>query len=66
MSHKIEFTFTDGTQKTFTHEGRAGGSYTKRLTFEGEFAVVTDEYGRRFAYPAARIKDVYEEPLRYY
>jgi len=41
---------TDGTVREFKHLGRPGGSYTVRLTFEGEFAIVTDEWGDRNGY----------------
>jgi hypothetical protein len=60
----ITFKMKDGTKREFRHEGRAGGSYTKRLTFEGEFAIVTDEYYKRTAIPAAMIAEVIEEPDR--
>ena len=52
----------DGTERRFMHEGRAGGSYTKRLAFEGVFAVITDEYGKRTAIPAADIAQIEESP----
>lgn len=58
----ITFHMKDGTTKSFPHVGRPGGSYTKRLSFEGAFAVVTDEYGKRTAIPAADIAEVIEEP----
>jgi hypothetical protein len=54
----------DGTVREFPHVGRAGGSYTKTLKFEGAFAVIEDEYYRRTAIPAADIAEVIEKPER--
>lgn len=61
----ITFTMKDGSKREFKHEGRPGGSYTKRLTFEGAFAVVTDEYYNRTAIPSADIKEISEAPERW-
>ena len=60
----ITIKFRDGTTREFPHEGRAGGSYTKRVTFEGVFVVITDEYGTRTALPAADIAEVIDRPER--
>ena len=60
----ITIKFKDGTERNFKHEGRPGGSYTKRLTYEGAFAVVTDEYGKRFSFPADSIMEIIERPVR--
>jgi len=60
MSERIIFTMVDGTTREFVHRGRPGGSYTIRLSFEGEFAIVTDEWGDRTAIPGARIAEVKE------
>lgn len=62
----ITFKMKDGTKREFRHEGRPGGSYTKRLSFDGEFAIVTDEYYRRTCIPAAEIAEIIEEPDRGY
>lgn len=48
----------DGTTKTFKHEGRAGGSYTKRLRYEPGFVVVTDEWYNETAIPTDLIAEV--------
>lgn len=40
----IKIKFRDGSVREFKHQGRAGGSYTKSLSYEGAFAIVTDEY----------------------
>lgn len=60
----IVFKMKDGTTRAFPHEGRSGGSYTKTLTFEGAFAIVTDEYYKRTAIPAEDIAEVVETPER--
>jgi hypothetical protein len=54
----------DGSVRHFPHVGRAGGSYTKRIAYEGGFAVITDEWDNRTAIPAADIAAVYERPDR--
>lgn len=61
----IEIKFKDGTVRKFPHEGRSGGSYTKAVRFEGAFVVVTDEYSRRTAFPAADVAEVTETPVYY-
>lgn len=61
----IKITMKGGAVREFKHEGRPGGSYTKRLKLEGAFAVVTDEYDRRTIIPAADIKEIDERPTRF-
>lgn len=53
---------TDGTKKEFEHRGRAGGSYTKKLSFEPGFVVITDEYGERTCIPERLVQEVVERP----
>lgn len=48
----------DGTVRDFQHTGRAGGSWTKEIKYEGAFAVITDEWGQQTAIPAADIAEV--------
>ena len=60
----ITITMKDGSVREFEHEGRGGGSYTKRLSFDGAFAVVTDEWDNRTAIPAADIALIEERPER--
>jgi hypothetical protein len=55
----------DGSVREFKHQGRAGGSYTKTLKFEGAFAVIEDEYYHRTAIPAADIAEIKEIPIRW-
>lgn len=61
----ITIKMKDGTVREFRHEGRAGGSYSKRLYYETGFVVVEDEWQTRTAIPAADIAEVIETPHRY-
>lgn len=61
----IVVTMKDGSVRKFPHEGRPGGSYTKTLEYEGAFAIVVDEYGRRTIIPTADIKEIVEHPVRW-
>ena len=54
----IKLVFKDGTEKEFRHEGRAGGSWTKTLTLEKDWATVHDEYGNTYYYPSDTIKEI--------
>jgi hypothetical protein len=47
----IKLFFKDGSVKDYPHEGRVGGSYTKSIKYEGQMAIITDEYHRTYAYP---------------
>lgn len=55
----------DGTTKEFKHEGRAGGSYTKAIRYEGGMAIVIDEWDNETAIPIADIKEINVERPRY-
>ena len=59
----IQIKFKDGTVKDFPHKGRAGGSYTKTVRYEGEWAIVTDEYGQENAFPSSLIEEVISYPI---
>lgn len=61
----ITIKFKDGTVREFKHEGRPGGSYTKRLTYEGAFAVVTNEWGTKTSFPAGDIAEITEHATRW-
>lgn len=52
----ITIRLKNGETKKHVERGRPGGSYTNRLTFDGAFAIVTDEYGNQTCYPAADIE----------
>lgn len=54
----------DGTTRKFEHEGRAGGSYTKSIRYEGCFAIIKDEWGDESAIPAEDILEVKVEEER--
>lgn len=56
----ITIRMKDGTVREFKHEGRAGGSYTKRMEFQGAFAIVVDEWGKRTSIPASDIAEITE------
>ena len=58
MSH-IEIKMRDGTQRVFKHEGRAGGSYTKRLRYEAGVAIVEDEWGKETVIPLDLIDEIH-------
>lgn len=55
----------DGTTKSFSHEGRAGGSYTKSIRYEGAFAIVKDEWDNETAIPANDIAEIEVKKGRY-
>lgn len=58
MAALIQIKFRDGTDAVFKHEGRAGGSYTKTIRYEGNFVIVKDEWGKEFVYPSDTIKEI--------
>ena len=57
----ITIKFKDGTKREFPHVGRAGGSYTKSVRYEGAFVIVTDEYYNETAFPVQDITEVYKD-----
>ena len=42
----------------FEHAGRPGGSYTKTIRYEGNFAIIKDEWGKEIAYPSDAIDHI--------
>lgn len=60
----IQIKMKDGTVRNFPNEGRAGGSYTKSVSYEGVFVIITDEWGKRNALPASDVAEVIETPDR--
>ena len=56
----------NGTKKEFKHEGRAGGSYTKSIRYEGAFAIITDEWGSETAIPVQDLEEIKVDRPRYY
>jgi hypothetical protein len=60
----IVVTMKDGTVRKFMHEGRPGGSYTKRLSFESGVAIITDEYYRQTCIPVNDIAEIDCKPER--
>ena len=64
MSSRITIKLKDGTTREFVERGRAGGSWTIRVTFEGAFVIVTDEWDTRTVFPAADVAEVVDHPAR--
>lgn len=63
----VRITMKDGTINDHKHRGRAGGSYTKSVRYEGAFVVVVDEYRAETAYPASDVAKVEKYDVeRYY
>jgi len=62
----IKITMKDGTVKDFPHRGRAGGSYSKSVRYEGGFVIVTDEWYHETAYPACDVAEVVKSQEPYY
>lgn len=48
----------DGEVREFKEQGRPGGSWRNRVSTEGPFLVITDEWEKRTMIPAADIADV--------
>jgi len=61
----ITVTMKDGKKREFPHRGRAGGSYTKRVRYEGGFVIITDEWSNETAIPSADVAEVQVENDRY-
>ena len=64
MSSRITVKLKDGTTREFVEQGRAGGSWTISVTFEGAFVIVKDEWGKRTVFPAADVAEVVDNPAR--
>lgn len=54
----IKIRMRDGSVRNFPHEGRAGGSYTKTIRYEGAFVIVKDEWGKETAVPVELVAEV--------
>jgi hypothetical protein len=59
----IMIEFKDGTVERFPHKGRASGSYTKSIRYEGLMAIITDEWGKETAFPVESIKRIDVTPV---
>lgn len=55
----------DGTVRQFPHKGRAGGSWTKTIRYEGAFAIIQDEWQMEVAIPANDVREIIVEPERF-
>jgi len=60
----IKIKFRDGSVRDFPHKGRTGGSYTKKVLYEGRFVIVEDEWGNRTSFPESLVQEVIERPDR--
>jgi len=58
----VKITKKDGTIMDFPHRGRAGGSYTVTVKYEGAFVIVRDEWGKETAVPVTDVELVESEP----
>lgn len=54
----IRISMKDGSVREFSHVGRAGGSYTKEIRYEGNFAIIKDEWGNETVIPSNDIKEI--------
>ncbi len=61
----ITIKMKSGKTLDFPHQGRAGGSYTKHVRYEGAFVIVTDEWGSETAIPADDVEQVKTHEHRY-
>lgn len=61
----VTIKFKTGEVREFRHEGRPGGSYTKRVKYEGGFVIVVDEWYRQTAFPACDVTEVTTTGERY-
>ena len=57
----IRIIFKDGSVREFKHEGRAGGSYTKSVKYEGAFVIVTDEWYNQYAFPSDDVREIQQQ-----
>jgi len=65
MGTSIKVYLKNGDVKEFPHEGRAGGSYTKEIKYEGSFVIIKDEWGKTVTYSAYDIEKVETVESRY-
>lgn len=58
----------DGKQLDFPHEGRPGGSYTKKIRYEGSFVIIKDEYDHESIFSVSDIEKIetWEGPIPRY
>ena len=58
MGTSIKIFMKNGEIKDFPHEGRAGGSWTKEIRYEGSFAIITDERYNEIVIPSEDILEI--------
>jgi len=54
----ITIIMRDEATREFPHKGRSGGSWTKKIRYEGSFVIVVDEWEGETAIPADLIKEI--------
>lgn len=54
----------NGETKNFNERGRPGGSWHNSIRYEGQFAIITDEYEKQIAIPAADILELIQDAPR--
>ena len=60
----ITLKMKDGSVREFPHEGRVGGSYSKSISYEPGFVIITDEWHRKTSIPSNDIAEILEIPVR--
>jgi hypothetical protein len=55
---RVQITLKTTVVHTFEDYGRAGGSYSNEVRYEGAFVIVRDVYGKETAFPAADVARV--------
>jgi hypothetical protein len=48
----------DGSQREFKDTPRSGGSYEKKVSYEGNFVIVTDEWYKQTVFPMDLVREV--------
>lgn len=61
----IKVKLKNGEIRDFPHVGRTGGSYTKKIRYEGGFAIIEDEWGKEIAIPSENIEEIEVTPTRW-
>jgi len=60
----IEIHMKNGPVESFPDRGRAGGSYSNTVRYDGGFVIVKDCWGKETAFPAVDVKKVVVDPGR--
>lgn len=60
----VTIKFRDGTSREFKERGRAGGSYTVKVRYEGAFVLVEDEWHEVHSFPGDVVAEVVTRETR--